>query len=190
MESQEKESEDGSTRFSKRFHVDVLVCHSYETKEVEAFGVGRRSFQKGRTSRSPVFYVSFIEFDRIEEDLAFVIDRVSPSVRVRLPFDGHVSSFVSEEDERKKHGSFPNRKRNEIKKSNVRLRFIETRRSRALLLHFPCLSIYSSSFFPSILAITGVKATVGGNRMGDVALCAAYAMATVPAFSARSSRSR
>ena len=34
-----------------------------------------------------------------------------------------------------------------------------------------------------ILATTGVRATVGGNRTGDSALCAAYAMAKVPTFS-------
>ena len=38
----------------------------------------------------------------------------------------------------------------------------------------------ASAFFPSHLATTGVSATVGGNRTGDSALCAAYAMATVP----------
>jgi len=31
------------------------------------------------------------------------------------------------------------------------------------------------------LAVRGVSATVGGNRMGEAALCAAYAIATVPA---------
>ena len=37
--------------------------------------------------------------------------------------------------------------------------------------------------FPRILATTGVKNTVGGNRTGDNALWAAYAMATAPTFS-------
>lgn len=32
-------------------------------------------------------------------------------------------------------------------------------------------------------ATTGVKATVGGNLMGESALCAAYAIAKVPTFS-------
>lgn len=32
-------------------------------------------------------------------------------------------------------------------------------------------------------ATTGVSATVGGNLMGDAALCAAYAMANLPTFS-------
>ena len=30
------------------------------------------------------------------------------------------------------------------------------------------------------LAVSGVRATVGGNRMGEAALCAAYAIARVP----------
>jgi hypothetical protein len=34
--------------------------------------------------------------------------------------------------------------------------------------------------FPNIFATTGVSATVGGNLIGDAALCAAYAIAKVP----------
>ena len=37
--------------------------------------------------------------------------------------------------------------------------------------------------FPNNRATTGVRATVGGNLTGDKALCAAYAIATVPTFS-------
>lgn len=37
-------------------------------------------------------------------------------------------------------------------------------------------------FFPIQLATIGVRATVGGNLIGDAALCAAYASAKVPTF--------
>ena len=40
--------------------------------------------------------------------------------------------------------------------------------------------------FPVQRATTGVNATVGGNRTGDSALCAAYAIAKVPIFSLES----
>lgn len=40
-----------------------------------------------------------------------------------------------------------------------------------------------STFFPIQLATMGVRATVGGNLIGDAALCAAYAKANVPTFS-------
>lgn len=40
-----------------------------------------------------------------------------------------------------------------------------------------------SAFFPIQPATIGVRATVGGNLIGDAALCAAYAKAKVPTFS-------
>lgn len=40
-----------------------------------------------------------------------------------------------------------------------------------------------SVFFPIQPATIGVRATVGGNLIGDAALCAAYAKAKVPTFS-------
>lgn len=40
-----------------------------------------------------------------------------------------------------------------------------------------------STFFPIQPAKIGVRATVGGNLIGDAALCAAYAKAKVPTFS-------
>lgn len=40
-----------------------------------------------------------------------------------------------------------------------------------------------SAFFPIQPATMGVRATVGGNLIGDAALCAAYAKANVPTFS-------
>lgn len=44
-----------------------------------------------------------------------------------------------------------------------------------------------STFFPIQPATIGVRATVGGNLIGDAALCAAYAKAKVPTFSPVSS---
>lgn len=44
-----------------------------------------------------------------------------------------------------------------------------------------------STFLPIQLATMGVRATVGGNLIGDAALCAAYAKAKVPTFSPVSS---
>jgi len=41
-----------------------------------------------------------------------------------------------------------------------------------------------ATFFPIRFATTGVSATVGGKRIGEAALWAAYANATVPAVSA------
>jgi hypothetical protein len=41
-------------------------------------------------------------------------------------------------------------------------------------------SATAAGFLPNQLATMGVSATVGGNRTGDSALCAAYASATVP----------
>eukprot|EP00958_Prasinococcus_capsulatus_P023516 scaffold3523_cov398-Prasinococcus_capsulatus_cf.AAC.4 len=52
-----------------------------------------------------------------------------------------------------------------------------------------CFCWSSSSLFPRAFATIGVRATVGGNLMGDAALCAAYASATVPTFSPLSPRS-
>ena len=38
----------------------------------------------------------------------------------------------------------------------------------------------TEGFLPNHLATTGVRATVGGNLIGDAALCTAYAIAAVP----------
>ena len=46
-----------------------------------------------------------------------------------------------------------------------------------------CYFFSFSTFFPIQLATMGVRATVGGNLIGDAALCAAYAKAKVPTFS-------
>ena len=42
----------------------------------------------------------------------------------------------------------------------------------------------TTEFLPNHRATTGVRATVGGNLMGDAALWKAYAIAAVPVFAA------
>ena len=47
-----------------------------------------------------------------------------------------------------------------------------------------CYFFSSTGFLPNHRATTGVKATVGGNLIGDAALWTAYAIAAVPVLAA------